>query len=156
VNFIIFIVVQPSSQPNTFFLFTVTPVQNLYFLFRYLSQTPDFYYTSSDYIAAEKPNIYLKTNAYKTELPNFLPKSAPPTAFPFSNDGKFSSFQLIADDKNLGVFCDSSFSHTECLIKFYWFYFQNLSRIWPVLTISTLPQWSKPPASLSLFTAIAS
>ena len=38
---------------------------------------------------AEKAKMYLKTNTYNTELLNFLPKPAPPTAFPFKNDGKF-------------------------------------------------------------------
>lgn len=50
---------------------------------------PNTRLTSNDYIFAEKAKIYLKTNTYNTELLNFLPKPAPPTAFPFTNDGKF-------------------------------------------------------------------
>ena len=85
--------------------------------------------------------MHLKTNTYKTEHLNFLLKPAPHTAFPFTNDGKL--IFPVAQTKILGVFCDSSFAHTQYIVpssvrKFCWFYFQNLSRIWPILTIYTL------------------
>ena len=52
-----------------------------------------------------------------------------------------SSFQFLRPKS--WEFSDSSFAHTQCLVpssvrKFCWFYFQNLSRIWPILTIYTL------------------